>query len=125
MVALYTPIEDLVTENDRRCEDSVGDSTPEYVFKFVLFMLFTQRNRQNRLQRGYVELVKILPWIHDKLASLDSEELEDMLRKVFLNLSLSYFLSIFHLAQAGRGLSSRRRHGNPQRSRSLMGEYRV
>ncbi|KAG2740047.1 hypothetical protein P692DRAFT_20881304 [Suillus brevipes Sb2] len=66
MVALYTPIEDLVAENDRRCEDSVGDSTPE----------------QNRLQRGYVELVKILPWIHDKVANLDSEELEDMLRKL-------------------------------------------
>jgi hypothetical protein len=46
MVALYTPIEDLVAENDRRCEDSVGDSTPEYVFKFVLFMSLVHAKKQ-------------------------------------------------------------------------------
>jgi hypothetical protein len=38
--------------------------------------------RQDRLQRSYVELVKALPWIHDKIASLDDEDSEDMLRKV-------------------------------------------
>ncbi|KAG0696536.1 hypothetical protein DFH29DRAFT_879307 [Suillus ampliporus] len=69
MVALYTPIEDLIAENDRRCEDNeYSDFTPE--------------NRQNRLQRGYIEFVKILPWIDEKLSSLDHEELEDMLRKL-------------------------------------------
>ncbi|KAG1797128.1 uncharacterized protein HD556DRAFT_1441286 [Suillus plorans] len=68
LVALYTPIEDLISENDRRCEheDTSGVSTVE----------------QDRLQRSYVELVKALPWIHDKIASLDDEESEDMLRKL-------------------------------------------
>ncbi|KAG2085713.1 uncharacterized protein F5147DRAFT_659422 [Suillus discolor] len=55
IIALYTPIEDLITENDRR---------------------------QDRLQRGYIELVKALPWLHDKLACLDHEESDDMLRKL-------------------------------------------
>ncbi|KAG2096362.1 uncharacterized protein F5147DRAFT_584102 [Suillus discolor] len=68
MVALYSPIEDLIAENDRRCEndDEYSDFTPE----------------QNRLQRGYIEFVKILPWVHEKLSSLDHEESEDMLRKL-------------------------------------------
>ncbi|KAG1900224.1 uncharacterized protein F5891DRAFT_1188921 [Suillus fuscotomentosus] len=68
LVALYTPIEDLIAENDRRCEyeDTSGVSTVE----------------QDRLQRSYVELVKALPWIHDKIASLDDEESEDMLKKL-------------------------------------------
>jgi hypothetical protein len=29
MVDLYTPIEDLIAENDRRCEESDKDATPE------------------------------------------------------------------------------------------------
>ncbi|KAG2060725.1 hypothetical protein BDR06DRAFT_1002594 [Suillus hirtellus] len=68
LVTLYTPIEDLIAENDRRCEyeDTSGVSTVE----------------QDRLQRSYVELVKALPWIHDKIASLDNEESEDMLKKL-------------------------------------------
>ncbi|KAG1886910.1 uncharacterized protein F5891DRAFT_988613 [Suillus fuscotomentosus] len=66
MVVLYCPLEDLVAENDRRCEDSDGDHTIE----------------QNRLQRGYIELSKTLPWFHEKLASLDFEESEDMLKQV-------------------------------------------
>ncbi|KAG1789117.1 uncharacterized protein HD556DRAFT_1447180 [Suillus plorans] len=37
---------------------------------------------QDRIQRGYIELAKALPWIHDKLASLDHEESEDMLKKI-------------------------------------------
>ncbi|KAG0701539.1 hypothetical protein DFH29DRAFT_1000182 [Suillus ampliporus] len=67
MVALYTPIEDLIAENDRRCEDNkYSDFTPE----------------QNHLQCGYIKFIKILPWIHEKLSSLDHEESEDMLRKL-------------------------------------------
>ncbi|KAG2148559.1 hypothetical protein BD769DRAFT_1345559 [Suillus cothurnatus] len=66
MVVLYTPIEDLVAENDQRCEDLDGDHTIE----------------QNHLQRGYIELAKTLPWFHEKLASLDCEESEDMFRKL-------------------------------------------
>ncbi|KAG2132680.1 hypothetical protein BD769DRAFT_1666128 [Suillus cothurnatus] len=66
MVVLYSPIEDLVAENDRRCEDTDSDSSTE----------------QDRLQRGYIELTKSLPWIHEKLATLDHEESEEMLRKL-------------------------------------------
>ncbi|KAG1878466.1 hypothetical protein C8R48DRAFT_589840, partial [Suillus tomentosus] len=67
MVVLYTPIEDLVAKNDRRCEDTDSDHTIE----------------QNHLQRGYIELAKVLPWFHEKLAGFDFEESEEMLRKVF------------------------------------------
>ncbi|KAG2086887.1 uncharacterized protein F5147DRAFT_588378 [Suillus discolor] len=70
MVVLYTPIEDLITENDRCCEDrNTGDCA-------------VPSAEQDRLQRGYVELTKVLPWIHEKLASLDNEESEDMLKKL-------------------------------------------
>lgn len=45
--------------------------------------LFTLWNRQDRLQRGYIELTKSLPWIHEKLATLrDPEESGEMLKKV-------------------------------------------
>ncbi|KAG2120017.1 hypothetical protein DEU56DRAFT_760922 [Suillus clintonianus] len=67
MVALYTPIRDLIIENDRRCDDGLNsDPTPE----------------QKRLQRGYIEFVKVLPWVHEKLSKFDNEELDDMLKKL-------------------------------------------
>ncbi|KAG1894151.1 uncharacterized protein F5891DRAFT_985269 [Suillus fuscotomentosus] len=66
MVDLYAPIEDLIAENDRCCEESDKDATPE----------------QDRLQRGYIELAKALSWLHDKLAGLDHEESDDMLKKL-------------------------------------------
>lgn len=66
MVALYTSIEDMVDENDRRCEESGTDCTKE----------------QDRIQRSYIELAKALPWFHDKLASFDHEESPDMLKKL-------------------------------------------
>ncbi|KAG2123040.1 hypothetical protein BD769DRAFT_1359952 [Suillus cothurnatus] len=68
MVALYSPIEDLIAENDRHCEDEESDSE------------FT--TEQDRLQRGYIELTKALPWFHDKLSNLDHEESEEMLKKL-------------------------------------------
>ncbi|KAG1775758.1 hypothetical protein EV702DRAFT_972623 [Suillus placidus] len=66
VVVLYTPAEDLIAENDRCCEYRDGDTTID----------------QDRLQRGYVELTKALPWVHEKLASLEYEESEEMLRKL-------------------------------------------
>ncbi|KAG2124317.1 hypothetical protein BD769DRAFT_1358979 [Suillus cothurnatus] len=66
MVDLYTPIEDLIAENDRCCEESDKDATPE----------------QDRLQRGYIELAKALSWLHNKLADLDHEDSDDMLKKL-------------------------------------------
>ncbi|KAG2351937.1 hypothetical protein BDR07DRAFT_1385074 [Suillus spraguei] len=66
MVALYTPIEDLIAENDQRCEESNMGCTKE----------------QDHVQRSYIELVKALPWVHDKLAKFDHKECEDMLRQL-------------------------------------------
>ncbi|KAG0696984.1 hypothetical protein DFH29DRAFT_1004123 [Suillus ampliporus] len=65
MAVLYTPIEDLIAENNRRCEYGDANSNLE----------------QDRLQCGYVELTKALPWIHDKLA-VGHEESEEMIRKL-------------------------------------------
>ncbi|KAG1736177.1 hypothetical protein EDD22DRAFT_787567 [Suillus occidentalis] len=73
MVCLYTSLEDLVAENNRRYEDS-DESTMEYVANFP-FM-------QDRLQRGYIEFAWTLPWLHMKLRSLEHEESEDMLKKL-------------------------------------------
>ncbi|KAG2089536.1 hypothetical protein BD769DRAFT_1372030 [Suillus cothurnatus] len=75
LVALYTPIEDLIAENDRRCEYEDVTSSVSTVECLIM-------HRQDRLQRSYIELVKALPWIHDKIASLDDDESEDMLRKL-------------------------------------------
>ncbi|KAG1895065.1 uncharacterized protein F5891DRAFT_1194569 [Suillus fuscotomentosus] len=66
LVVLFIPIEDIVAKNDWCCENGDDSSTLE----------------QDRLQHGYIELVKVLPWFHDRLASLDLEESEDMLRKL-------------------------------------------
>ncbi|KAG1720565.1 hypothetical protein EDD22DRAFT_962791 [Suillus occidentalis] len=63
LVVLYHSLEDLVAENDRRYEfHSSTESTAE----------------QNRLQRGYIELARTLPWLHEKLGELDHEDSEDM-----------------------------------------------
>ncbi|KAG2743787.1 hypothetical protein P692DRAFT_201722837 [Suillus brevipes Sb2] len=66
LVVLYHSLEDMVAENDRRYEfSSSAESTVE----------------QDRLQRGYIELARVLPWLHEKLGELDHEDSEDMLRK--------------------------------------------
>ncbi|KAG1723066.1 hypothetical protein EDD22DRAFT_790205, partial [Suillus occidentalis] len=68
MVCLYSSLEDLVTENDHRYEDRLEDleSTTE----------------QDRLQWGYIELTRTLPWLHDKLGKLEHDKCEDMLKKL-------------------------------------------
>jgi len=107
MVVLYSPIEDLIAENDRRCEDRDIISTTEYVhIVSISISLFTIRNRQDRLQRGYIELAKSLPWIHEKLATLDHEESEEMLRKVISNMNVSRIRLLIVVAQARCRLGS-------------------
>ncbi|KAG1721680.1 hypothetical protein EDD22DRAFT_790626 [Suillus occidentalis] len=66
MVVLYTSLEDLIAENDRRYEEGGEDATTE----------------QDRLQRGYIALVQVLPWLHDKFAQLDIDDCEEMLKKL-------------------------------------------
>ena len=66
-------------------------------------------HRQDCLQRGYIELIKALLWLHEKLASLDQEELGDMLRKVpsLFSMLLPFFAYVsLGAAQTRRGLSS-------------------
>jgi hypothetical protein len=89
---LYTSLEDLIAENDRRyevneVEGEVEGSTVEYVsLSFppppLSVTCLIASSRQDRLQRGYVTLAQTLPWLHRKLAVLDVEECEDMLKKV-------------------------------------------
>ncbi|KAG2100256.1 hypothetical protein BD769DRAFT_1677092 [Suillus cothurnatus] len=66
LVVLYHSLEDLVAKNDHR-------------YEFHLSMEATAE--QNRLQRGYIEFVRVLPWLHGKLRELDHEDSEDMLKK--------------------------------------------
>ncbi|KAG1831840.1 hypothetical protein EV424DRAFT_1313903 [Suillus variegatus] len=66
MAVLYTNLEDLIGENDRRYEDRSAESTSE----------------QDRLQRGYIILAQVLPWIHGKLSELDTDDSQDMLKKL-------------------------------------------
>ncbi|KAG1786249.1 uncharacterized protein HD556DRAFT_1248501 [Suillus plorans] len=73
MVVLYTSLEDLVAENDHRYkEGSPEDNTTD---SFLLF-------RQDRLQRGYIVLAQVLPWLHAKLGQLDIDECQDMLKQL-------------------------------------------
>ncbi|KAG2092778.1 hypothetical protein BD769DRAFT_1370718 [Suillus cothurnatus] len=65
VVVLYTSLEDLIAENDRRYEDSESGTT-----------------EQDRLQRGYIALTQTLPWLHEKLSEFDIDDSEDMLKKV-------------------------------------------
>ncbi|KAG2130264.1 hypothetical protein DEU56DRAFT_914892 [Suillus clintonianus] len=67
LIVLYQTMQDLITENDRRYEfHSSVQSTTE----------------QNRSQKGYVELTRVLPWLHEKLSDLDDEDSADMLKKL-------------------------------------------
>ncbi|KAG1893003.1 uncharacterized protein F5891DRAFT_963608 [Suillus fuscotomentosus] len=71
MTVLYTGLEDLIAENDRRYEQAMmDDDTAEGT------------TEQDRLQRGYLALAQTLPWMHSKLAELDADEAEDMLKKI-------------------------------------------
>ncbi|KAG2739661.1 hypothetical protein P692DRAFT_201729316, partial [Suillus brevipes Sb2] len=71
---LYSSLEDLIAENDCRYEEVLEDGTVQAT------------TEQDRFQRGYLALTTTLPWLHPKLASLDVEDCEDMLRKVSLQL---------------------------------------
>ncbi|KAG0691998.1 hypothetical protein DFH29DRAFT_818435 [Suillus ampliporus] len=69
MVVLYTSLEDLISENDRRYESMrlTDEATmPE----------------QDSLQAGYLELTRTLPWLHRKLGELNHKECEGMLKKL-------------------------------------------
>ncbi|KAG1730634.1 hypothetical protein EDD22DRAFT_960691 [Suillus occidentalis] len=66
LVVLYTSLEDLIAENDRRYDQRPVKCT----------------TTEDRLQLGYIELSRALPWLHTNLGDFDHEECEDMLRKL-------------------------------------------
>ncbi|KAG1811124.1 uncharacterized protein BJ212DRAFT_1483796 [Suillus subaureus] len=66
MVVLYTSLEDLIAKNDRRYKEQLEENTTE----------------QDRLQRGYITLAQVVPWLHPKLSELDIDDCEDMLKKL-------------------------------------------
>ncbi|KAG1839195.1 hypothetical protein C8R48DRAFT_621837 [Suillus tomentosus] len=68
MVCLYTSLEDLVNENDRRYEYRLDDTVSTL--------------EQDRMQQGYIELSRTLPWFHEKIGEFEHEESEDMLKKL-------------------------------------------
>ncbi|KAG2047801.1 hypothetical protein BDR06DRAFT_1029304 [Suillus hirtellus] len=72
MVVLYTSLEDLIAENDRRYEERPVNNTTD------LTMFF----RQDHLQRGYITLAQVAPWLHEQLAELDIDDAEEMLKKL-------------------------------------------
>ncbi|KAG2091707.1 hypothetical protein BD769DRAFT_1679292 [Suillus cothurnatus] len=61
MVALYASIEDLIAENDRRCELDWEESTTDMVT---------------------LHWYTLFQWIHEKLSELDADDAEDMLKKI-------------------------------------------
>ncbi|KAG1786404.1 uncharacterized protein HD556DRAFT_1449785 [Suillus plorans] len=71
MTVLYTGLEDLIAENDHRYEQAMVDDD-----------MVEGTTEQDHLQRGYLVLAQTLPWIHSKLAELDADEAEDMLKKI-------------------------------------------
>jgi hypothetical protein len=85
IVALYDNIEDLINENDRRCdiEGNDEDVTLESVFHFRL-LITTHRfdTSQDRLQTGYIILNNVLPWFHGKASDMEYEDYMHLLKKV-------------------------------------------
>ncbi|KAG1790438.1 uncharacterized protein HD556DRAFT_1242329 [Suillus plorans] len=68
IVTLYDTIEDLISENDRRCDSNDDKVTPELV--------------QDRLQMGYIALNNALPWFHERATELEHDEYVHMLKKL-------------------------------------------
>ncbi|KAG1851056.1 hypothetical protein DFJ58DRAFT_842251 [Suillus subalutaceus] len=71
MAVLYTSLEDLIAENDRRCDEGLVDG-------FVVDTTI----EQDQLQCGYIALSQALLWLHPKLGAIDINDCEDMLKKL-------------------------------------------
>ncbi|KAG2745790.1 hypothetical protein P692DRAFT_201719517 [Suillus brevipes Sb2] len=71
MVVLYTNVEDLIAENDRRYNEALEDD-----------LAMNSTTEQDRLQRGYITFAQALPWLHGRLTKLDIDECEDMIKKL-------------------------------------------
>ncbi|KAG1762427.1 hypothetical protein EDD22DRAFT_847107 [Suillus occidentalis] len=68
-VSLFDSIEELIGENDRRCDnddDNDNDMTVD----------------QDRLQSGYIALNNALPWFHQKASDMEHDDYINMLKKL-------------------------------------------
>ncbi|KAG2087907.1 uncharacterized protein F5147DRAFT_587901 [Suillus discolor] len=65
-VSLFDNVEDLITENDRRCDNGDDEVTID----------------QDHLQMGYIILNNFLPWFHPKCSAMEYEDSVQMLKKL-------------------------------------------
>ncbi|KAG1760283.1 hypothetical protein EDD22DRAFT_781361 [Suillus occidentalis] len=70
IVTLFDGIEDLIAENDRRCEDEPDENSPVHP------------HSQERLQSGYIALNHALPWFHPRATDLEYDDYLQMLKKI-------------------------------------------
>lgn len=68
IVTLYDALEDLIAENDRRCDDQQSDEDVTI--------------DQERLQFGYIALSNALSWFHSRASELEYDEYLQMLKKL-------------------------------------------
>ncbi|KAG1876134.1 hypothetical protein C8R48DRAFT_591681 [Suillus tomentosus] len=68
IVTLFDTIEDMISENDRRCD--LGDEDNDVTLD------------QERLQLGYIVLNNTLPWFHSKASDMEYEDYTFMLKKL-------------------------------------------
>ncbi|KIK36861.1 hypothetical protein CY34DRAFT_16094 [Suillus luteus UH-Slu-Lm8-n1] len=68
IVSLFDSIEDLISENDRRCELDGDDEDVTF--------------DQDRLQTGYITLQHALPWFHPRATELEYNDYCHMLKKL-------------------------------------------
>jgi hypothetical protein len=85
-VSLFDSIEELIGENDRRCDndnDNDNDMTVESVFHLRLTRVaYRFTNSQDHLQSGYIALNNALPWFHQKASDMEHNDYINMLKKV-------------------------------------------
>lgn len=84
IVTLFDSIEDLISENDRRCdnEDDDHNVTVESVFHLCFLRVTHYVDSQDRLQFGYILLNNVLPWFHSKASDMEYDDYMHMLKKV-------------------------------------------
>ncbi|KAG1848591.1 hypothetical protein C8R48DRAFT_614812 [Suillus tomentosus] len=68
IVTLFDNIEDLIGENDRRCDLDGEDENVTL--------------DQERLQTGFISLTHALPWLHSRASDLEYDEYSHMLKKL-------------------------------------------
>lgn len=69
IVTLFDSIEDLICENDRRCDNDDNDDNDVTI-------------DQDRLQMGYVVLNNVIPWFHAKASDMEHDDYTHMLKKL-------------------------------------------